>query len=60
MTVENRADKQLTDKAQAAEAQSWASNLHQVRLSAHRGGGGGAAAAVLGSPPFHSVSHVPL
>ncbi|CAF97826.1 unnamed protein product [Tetraodon nigroviridis] len=29
VTVENRADKQLTDKAQAAEAQTWASNLHQ-------------------------------
>lgn len=41
MTVENRTDKQLTDKAQAAEAQTWASNLHQVRVSSHRGGGGG-------------------
>uniref|UniRef100_H2TK65 Peroxisomal targeting signal 1 receptor n=1 Tax=Takifugu rubripes TaxID=31033 RepID=H2TK65_TAKRU len=30
VTVENRADKQLTDKAQAAEAQNWASNFHQV------------------------------
>ncbi|XP_056901923.1 LOW QUALITY PROTEIN: peroxisomal biogenesis factor 5 [Takifugu flavidus] len=29
VTVENRADKQLTDKAQAAEAQNWASNFHQ-------------------------------
>lgn len=30
VTVESRTDKQLTDKAQAAEAQNWASNLNQV------------------------------
>uniref|UniRef100_A0A8C5HGH4 Peroxisomal targeting signal 1 receptor n=1 Tax=Gouania willdenowi TaxID=441366 RepID=A0A8C5HGH4_GOUWI len=30
VTVENRTDKQLTDKAQAHEAQNWASNLNQV------------------------------
>ncbi|XP_056141732.1 peroxisomal biogenesis factor 5 isoform X1 [Lampris incognitus] len=30
VTVENRADKQHTDKAQAKEAQNWASNLNQV------------------------------
>uniref|UniRef100_A0A3P9HN45 Peroxisomal targeting signal 1 receptor n=1 Tax=Oryzias latipes TaxID=8090 RepID=A0A3P9HN45_ORYLA len=30
VTVESRADKQLTDKAQAEEAQNWASNLNQV------------------------------
>ncbi|XP_058504390.1 peroxisomal biogenesis factor 5 isoform X1 [Solea solea] len=30
VTVENRADRQLTDKAQAVEAQNWASNLNQV------------------------------
>ncbi|XP_040021677.1 peroxisomal biogenesis factor 5 isoform X2 [Gasterosteus aculeatus] len=30
VTVESRTDKQLKDKAQAAEAQSWASNLNQV------------------------------
>ncbi|KAM3872865.1 peroxisomal biogenesis factor 5 [Diretmus argenteus] len=29
VTVENRADKQHTDKAQAKEAQNWASNLNQ-------------------------------
>ncbi|KAM9723544.1 peroxisomal biogenesis factor 5 isoform 1-T1 [Menidia menidia] len=29
VTVESRTDKQLTDKAQAAEAQNWASNLNQ-------------------------------
>uniref|UniRef100_A0A8C5HGP5 Peroxisomal targeting signal 1 receptor n=1 Tax=Gouania willdenowi TaxID=441366 RepID=A0A8C5HGP5_GOUWI len=29
VTVENRTDKQLTDKAQAHEAQNWASNLNQ-------------------------------
>uniref|UniRef100_A0A3Q3KTB5 Peroxisomal targeting signal 1 receptor n=1 Tax=Mastacembelus armatus TaxID=205130 RepID=A0A3Q3KTB5_9TELE len=31
VTVESRTDKQLTDKAQAEEAQNWASNLNQVR-----------------------------
>uniref|UniRef100_A0A7N6B2D7 Peroxisomal targeting signal 1 receptor n=1 Tax=Anabas testudineus TaxID=64144 RepID=A0A7N6B2D7_ANATE len=30
VTVESRTDKQLTDKAQAEEAQNWASNLNQV------------------------------
>ncbi|KAM6995754.1 peroxisomal biogenesis factor 5 isoform 2-T2 [Tautogolabrus adspersus] len=30
VTVESRTDKQLTDKAQAQEAQNWASNLNQV------------------------------
>ncbi|KAM8870206.1 peroxisomal biogenesis factor 5 isoform 1-T1 [Spinachia spinachia] len=30
VTVESRTDKQLKDKAQAAEAQNWASNLNQV------------------------------
>nr|XP_043890322.1 peroxisomal biogenesis factor 5 isoform X1 [Solea senegalensis] len=30
VTVESRADRQLTDKAQAVEAQNWASNLNQV------------------------------
>ncbi|XP_008429621.1 peroxisomal biogenesis factor 5 isoform X2 [Poecilia reticulata] len=30
VTVENRTDKQLTDKVQAEEAQNWASNLNQV------------------------------
>ncbi|XP_034730065.1 peroxisomal biogenesis factor 5 isoform X2 [Etheostoma cragini] len=30
VTVESRTDKQLKDKAQAKEAQSWASNLNQV------------------------------
>ncbi|XP_028280218.1 peroxisomal biogenesis factor 5 isoform X1 [Parambassis ranga] len=30
VTVENRTDKQLTDKAKAEEAQNWASNLNQV------------------------------
>ncbi|XP_076010887.1 peroxisomal biogenesis factor 5 isoform X2 [Genypterus blacodes] len=30
VTVESRADKQLTDKAQAQEAHNWASNLKQV------------------------------
>ncbi|XP_072250100.1 peroxisomal biogenesis factor 5 isoform X1 [Leuresthes tenuis] len=30
VTVESRTDKQLRDKAQAAEAKSWASNLNQV------------------------------
>lgn len=38
MTVESRTDKQLTDKAQAEEAQNWASNLNQVRVTAHWGG----------------------
>uniref|UniRef100_A0A671YF72 Peroxisomal targeting signal 1 receptor n=2 Tax=Sparus aurata TaxID=8175 RepID=A0A671YF72_SPAAU len=33
VTVESRTDKQLTDKAQAEEAQNWASNLNQVRVS---------------------------
>ncbi|XP_068180705.1 peroxisomal biogenesis factor 5 isoform X2 [Antennarius striatus] len=32
VTVESRTDKQLTDKAQAEEAQNWASNLNQVSL----------------------------
>ncbi|XP_062255916.1 peroxisomal biogenesis factor 5 isoform X2 [Platichthys flesus] len=30
VTVESKTDKQLTDKAQAQEAQNWASNLNQV------------------------------
>ncbi|XP_040900126.1 peroxisomal biogenesis factor 5 isoform X1 [Toxotes jaculatrix] len=30
VTVESRTDRQLTDKAQAEEAQNWASNLNQV------------------------------
>ncbi|XP_047217562.1 peroxisomal biogenesis factor 5 isoform X1 [Girardinichthys multiradiatus] len=30
VTVESRTDKELTDKAQAKEAQNWASNLNQV------------------------------
>ncbi|KAK2844760.1 hypothetical protein Q5P01_011419 [Channa striata] len=30
VTVESRTDKQLTDKAQAEEAQNWASNFNQV------------------------------
>ncbi|XP_034466954.1 peroxisomal biogenesis factor 5 isoform X2 [Hippoglossus hippoglossus] len=30
VTVENKTDRQLTDKAQAQEAQNWASNLNQV------------------------------
>lgn len=30
VTVESKTDKQLTDKAQAEEAQNWASNLNQV------------------------------
>lgn len=34
MTVESRTDKQLTDKAQAEEAQNWASNFNQVRAAA--------------------------
>ncbi|XP_051262017.1 peroxisomal biogenesis factor 5 isoform X1 [Dicentrarchus labrax] len=32
VTVESRTDKQLTDKAQAEEAQNWASNLNQVSV----------------------------
>ncbi|XP_041797875.1 peroxisomal biogenesis factor 5 isoform X2 [Chelmon rostratus] len=32
VTVESRTDKQLTDKAQAQEAQNWASNLNQVSV----------------------------
>ncbi|KAM4581174.1 peroxisomal biogenesis factor 5 isoform 2-T2 [Odontesthes bonariensis] len=32
VTVESRTDKQLRDKAQAAEAKSWASNLNQVSV----------------------------
>lgn len=31
MTVESKTDKRLKDKAQAQEAQNWASNLNQVR-----------------------------
>lgn len=31
VTVEDRAGKQLTDKAQAREAQNWASSFTQVR-----------------------------
>ncbi|KAG7277905.1 hypothetical protein CRUP_004684 [Coryphaenoides rupestris] len=34
VTVENTADKQHTDKAQAAEAQHWASSLNQVSAEA--------------------------
>ncbi|CAL8258222.1 unnamed protein product [Boreogadus saida] len=34
VTVENKADKQHTDKAQAKEAQHWASNLNQVSAEA--------------------------
>ncbi|XP_044064864.1 peroxisomal biogenesis factor 5 isoform X1 [Siniperca chuatsi] len=37
VTVESRTDKQLTDKAQAEEAQNWASNLNQF-LTETRGG----------------------
>lgn len=33
--MESRTDKQLTDRAQAEEAQNWASNLNQVRVAAH-------------------------
>uniref|UniRef100_A0A7N6A6G2 Peroxisomal targeting signal 1 receptor n=1 Tax=Anabas testudineus TaxID=64144 RepID=A0A7N6A6G2_ANATE len=40
VTVESRTDKQLTDKAQAEEAQNWASNLNQVRVTAKQGGDG--------------------
>ncbi|XP_049903333.1 peroxisomal biogenesis factor 5 isoform X1 [Epinephelus moara] len=32
VTVESKTDKQLTDKAQAEEAQNWASNLNQVSV----------------------------
>uniref|UniRef100_A0A8D3DUQ5 Peroxisomal targeting signal 1 receptor n=1 Tax=Scophthalmus maximus TaxID=52904 RepID=A0A8D3DUQ5_SCOMX len=32
VTVESRTDRQLTDKAQAEEAQHWASNLNQVSV----------------------------
>lgn len=35
--MESRTDKQLTDKAQAEEAQNWASNLNQVRVTAKDG-----------------------
>lgn len=38
--MESRTDKQLKDKAQAEEAQNWASNLNQVWVSAHWGGDG--------------------
>ncbi|CAL8289710.1 unnamed protein product [Merluccius merluccius] len=34
VTVENKADKQHTDKAEAKEAQHWASNLNQVSAEA--------------------------
>nr|XP_043890326.1 peroxisomal biogenesis factor 5 isoform X5 [Solea senegalensis] len=37
VTVESRADRQLTDKAQAVEAQNWASNLNQFLMET--GGG---------------------
>uniref|UniRef100_A0A3B4Z8C3 Peroxisomal targeting signal 1 receptor n=1 Tax=Seriola lalandi dorsalis TaxID=1841481 RepID=A0A3B4Z8C3_SERLL len=33
VTVESKTDRQLTDKAQAEEAQNWASNLNQVRVA---------------------------
>lgn len=39
MRVESRTDKELTDKAQAQAAQSWAANVKQVRVTAGRGGG---------------------
>ena len=45
MTVENKADKQHTDKAQAKEARNWASKLNQVRPQ---------------SPPEHGRGWFPL
>uniref|UniRef100_A0A8D3AF74 Peroxisomal targeting signal 1 receptor n=1 Tax=Scophthalmus maximus TaxID=52904 RepID=A0A8D3AF74_SCOMX len=58
VTVESRTDRQLTDKAQAEEAQHWASNLNQVRVTAH-GGEGMVATGNIGEPlkfPFIQYS----